>query len=476
MKSAFRTITFFVFAFVVLLSGFCQADVKLPSVFSEHMVLQRKFPIPVWGWAEKDEEVTVTLGERKATATADENGKWKVRLAAMEAVGPHELKVTGKNEVVIKNVLMGEVWVCSGQSNMEWPLTRALFPQIEIPAADYQQIRMYNVPHVISQEPKDDIDGAAWTVCTPDSAKGFSAVAYFFGRHLHKTLNVPVGLIGTNWGGTRAEAWTSREGLETDEDFKPILERAKDFKPKNPHQASVLYNGMLAPLMPYRIRGAIWYQGESNVSRAQQYAKLFPAMISDWRKNWGQDDFPFLFVQLAPYRYGKTDPIACAELWEAQNTTLKLENTGMAVINDIGDTRDIHPRNKQEVGYRLALWALANTYNQKELVFSGPLLKAQCIEDGYIRVFFRHVGGGLKTRNGQPPSHFQICGDDEEFVDAEAKIEGDTVVVSSPDVPEPIAVRFAWRDDAEPNLANKDGLPASAFRTDNFKMVTDGAK
>ena len=451
------------------------ADVRLPKVFGSHMVLQRDQSIPVWGWAEAEEEVTVTLGDKSAKDTADEDGKWRVRLPTMEAGGPYELKVAGKNEVKFEDVLIGEVWVCSGQSNMEWPLTRTLHPQVEIAVADYPQIRLFNVQHKITETPDEDCEGS-WQVCTPESAAGFSAVGYFFGRHLHKTLDVPIGLIGTNWGGTLAEAWTSREGLEGDEDFAPILERSKEFDPKNPNQASVLYNGMLAPLMPYGIRGAIWYQGESNVNRAQQYAELFPAMIKNWRKQWRQNDLPFLFVQLAPFRYADKDKRACAELWEAQLKTLKLENTGMAVTNDIGNVHDIHPRNKQDVGYRLALWALANTYGQDDIVYSGPLFKAQCIEEGQIRVYFKHLGSGLVTPRDETPSHFEICGEDEQFVSATAKIEGDSIVLTSEDIPEPIAVRYAWSDDAEPNLTNKEGLPASPFRSDNYKMVTDGAR
>lgn len=439
------------------------------------MVLQRGRSIPIWGWAEEGEEVTVSIGDKSSKDTADENGKWRVRLPKMEAGGPHEIVIKGKDEIKLADVMVGEVWVCSGQSNMEWPMTRTLASQAEIAVADQPKIRLFNVSHKIAEQPVDDCDGN-WAVCSPKSVSGFSAVGYFFGRHLKTKLDVPIGLIGTNWGGTRAEAWTSRKTLEREEDFAAILERGKEFNPKNPHQPSVLYNGMLSPIIPYGIRGAIWYQGESNVSRAQQYAKLFPEMIKDWRRNWGQQDFPFLFVQLAPFRYGKQDKKSCAELWEAQLRTLKLKNTGMAVTVDIGNVKDIHPRNKQEVGYRLALWAMANTYGEDELVYSGPLFKAQCAEEGQVRCFFKHTGSGLSTNNRKPPSHFEICGIDRNFVPANAKIDGDTVIVSSDEIEEPVAVRYAWADDAEPNLINKEGLPASPFRSDNYRMVTDGQR
>jgi sialate O-acetylesterase len=310
----------------------------------------------------------------------------------------------------------------------------------------------------------------------------FSAVGFFFARKLNAELDVPVGIVSTNWGGTRAEAWTSREALEADPEwFGPLLEANKEFKKGDPHQPAVLYNSMIAPLVPFAIRGAIWYQGESNVSRAEQYAKLFPAMIADWRKAFGQGDFPFLFVQLAPYQYGKGQNISntgqLAELWEAQLKTLSVSpHTGMAVTTDITTIGDIHPKNKQDVGLRLALWALGTTYGKSDLVYSGPLYDSMAVEDGKIRLKFKHVGSGLTASGDKPLSHFQIAGEDQKFVPATAEIDGETIVVSSPEVSKPVAVRFGWDDVAEPNLFNKEGLPASPFRTDNFPMVTAGRK
>jgi sialate O-acetylesterase len=299
-------------------------------------------------------------------------------------------------------------------------------------------------------------------------------VAYFFGRKLQKELGVPVGLINSSWGGTICEAWTSNEALQGEDDFKALLQRgAKDKNKKNPNRASVLYNGMIAPLIPYGIRGAIWYQGESNVGRAAQYAKLFPTMIRDWRNRW-DEKFPFLFVELAPFRYGGHDPQLCAELWDAQLKTLKnVEKTGMAVTTDIATLHDIHPPNKQDVGARLARWALAKTYG-RDLVYSGPIYKSMKIEGNKVRLAFDHVGGGLKTRDGKAPNEFQIAAAEGDFVPAQAKIEGDSVVVWSDKVSQPAAVRMGWRDTAQPNLMNEAGLPASPFRTDDRKLKTAG--
>jgi sialate O-acetylesterase len=304
----------------------------------------------------------------------------------------------------------------------------------------------------------------------------FSAVAYYFGRCLHKELGVPLGLLNTSYGGTLCEAWTSLEALQGKADFQPILERRQDAVTNNkpgPNYAARLYNAMLAPLIPYAIRGAIWYQGESNVPHAFQYRKLFPTMIQDWRRVWGQGDFPFLFVQLAPFRYSGRDIKDCAELWEAQLKTLSVPQTGMAVTMDIGDVRDIHPKNKQEVGRRLALWALAKTYG-KDMVHSGPLYRSMKIEGDKIRLAFDHIGGGLISRDGQPLADFTVAGEDQQFLPATAVIDGNEVVVHSQAVQAPAAVRFAWYDSAQPNLANKEGLPASPFRTDDWPAVTAG--
>ncbi len=452
------------------------AEVSLPKVFSDHMVLQQDREVPVWGKAEKGEKVTVTLGEAKAETTAGDDGRWSVKIQTPKGSDqPLKLVVEGTNKIEFNDVLSGEVWIASGQSNMEWSVSNSNNPKEEAEQAKYPQIRMITVQKNVQKDPLDDLTGS-WVVCTPEAVPHFSAVGYFFARKLHQELKVPVGIISTNWGGTIAEAWTSRETLESDPDFAPILDRAKNFNPGNPNQASVLFNGMLNPIKGYGIQGAIWYQGESNRDRAVQYAKLFPAMIKDWRKAWNQGDFSFHFVQLAPYKYDKNnDPQLLPELWEAQSRTLELTKTGMAVTTDIGDLADIHPRNKQDVGARLALWALANDYGQKDLVFSGPLYESSEIDGNKIRVKFKHAAG-LMAKSGEPQL-FTIAGDDQKFVPAKAKIEGESVVVWSDGVPKPVAVRYGWTEWAEPaayNLFNGAGLPASPFRTDSFDLKTKG--
>lgn len=457
-----------------LLAATSHADVRLPKVFGDHMVLQRNAQVAVWGWADAGEQVTVTLGSASATTQAGGDGKWQVRIATPDAGGPLELVVKGKNELKVTDVLIGEVWICSGQSNMEWSVAASQNAAEEAKNGEHPRIRMITVAKIPAEHPASDIMGQ-WQAASPQTVPQFSAVGYFFARHLEQELNVPIGMINTSWGGTICEAWTSREALQADADFKPLLDRASPFKAGQPNQAAALYNGMIHPLVPFGIRGAIWYQGESNVGRAVQYRKLFPAMIADWRQRFGQGDFPFLYVQLAPFKYGQ-DPRLLAEQWESQFKTLGVPNTGMAVTTDIGDVKDIHPRNKQDVGKRLALWALAKTYGKAELVYSGPLYDSQVREGSKVRIKFQHVGGGLIARDGKPLTHFQVAGEDQQFVEATATIEQDTVVVSSDKVAQPVAVRFAWDQMAEPNLANKEGLPASPFRTDDWRLLTTDAR
>lgn len=497
------------------------ADVRLPAILSDHMVLQAGKPASVWGWAAAGEKVSAELGGKKAETVANAEGKWSLKLQLPSGEGPFELNVRGNNQLTVHDVLVGEVWICSGQSNMEWTVSSSLNPGVEAQAADFPKIRHFKVKKNTSRTPLEDVEGT-WAVCSPTTVPQFSAVGYFFGRELHKKLNgVPVGLMGTNWGGTAAEGWTSRKTFESIPELKGLLEPAEarlaaydpavaqanyekqlvvwkeqaekakaEGKPEprkpgppqspatNPNFPANLYNAMIAPLLPLSIKGAIWYQGESNVPRAAQYRRLFPAMIANWRKDFAQGDFPFYFVQLAPFSYSRgnptADPTPCAELWESQLVTLRtVPNTGMAVTTDIGDIKDIHPKNKQEVGRRLALWALAQQYGKKDLVFSGPLYTTSTLDGSKVRIQFEH-GKGLKSRDGQPLSHFTIAADDKNFVPAQATIEGETLVVQSPAVSKPVAVRFAWRDDAEPNLVNGADLPASPFRTDSFPLVTEG--
>lgn len=461
---------------LALCAGSATAELKLASVFSDHMVLQRDREVPVWGWADAGGEVHVAIDGDVEQTKADEDGKWQVVVAPHQAGGPHKLIVeTDGDRAEVQDVYFGEVWVASGQSNMQWSVQQSANAQEEISAAIYPEIRMFAVPREPQAEPQEDTAGT-WHVTSPETVARFSAVGYFFARNLHQELDVPVGILHTSWGGTLVEAWTSREALKSNEAFQPILDRVEATDARQ-HRASHLFNGMVAPLIPYGIRGAIWYQGESNVGRAEQYASLFPTMIADWRSRWGQGDFPFYFVQLAPFRYGNHDPELLAELWDAQLKTLRsVANTGMVVTTDIATTDNIHPPNKQDVGKRLALWALAHVYGRDDVVCSGPIYKSHEVVGDKIRIEFDHVGGGLKARGGGELTHFTIAGENQEFVPAEAEIVADAIVVSSDEVKSPVAVRFAWNDTAQPNLVNESGLPASPFRTDDWQLKTHGRR
>ena len=462
-------------SFLLALATTAAAEVKLPSLFASHMVLQRDRAAPIWGTAAAGETVHVLLGKQLAKVKADDAGKWRAELRPQPAGGPHTIVIEGADSrIQIDDVYFGEVWICSGQSNMAWSVSRSTNAETEIAAADWPKIRFFKVPLVPAAEPQDDCAGR-WYVCGPKTVADLSAVGYFFGRELHKELDVPIGMLQTSWGGTLAEAWTSREALEAKENLKPILERIETVK-GDQNRASHLYNGMLHMLIPYGIRGAIWYQGESNVTRAEQYATLFPTMIGDWRARWGQGDFPFYFVQLAPFHYnGQPEPDFLAEQWDSQlKTHRSVPNTGIAVTTDIATLGDIHPPNKQDVGKRLALWALARDYGRSGLVYSGPLYRSHETEDGKIRIRFDHAGRGLSSRDGQPLTEFTVAGADQKFVPAEAQIDGDSIIVWSEEIAAPAAVRFGWRNVAQPNLMNKDGLPASPFRTDDWPLKTAG--
>lgn len=459
----------------VLIAASARAEIRLPSIFSDHMVIQQGERIPVWGWADPGVRVTVQLGNRKRSTRADDQGNWRVVLPPFRTGGPRmQLVVSGDNTVTINDVLVGEVWVCSGQSNMQWTVQASSDSDSIIAAADYPNIRMFTVRRETAEEPQVDCEGS-WVVCSPDTVAGLSAVGFHFARELYHDLDVPIGMIHTSWGGTPVEAWTTIETLQSDPLYEQIIDRAEKEMIRVEYRAAHLYNAMIAPLIPYRIKGAIWYQGEANVAHAWQYRELFPAMIGDWRREWGEGDFPFYFVQLAPFRYQRRDPRECAELRDAQVGALSLPNTGMAVLMDIGNPGNIHPRNKHDVGRRLALWALAKDYG-RDIVYSGPLYESMEVEGNRIRVSFSHTGSGLKTSDGEAPSHFQIAGIDRKFVEAEARLEGDSMVVWAEGVSAPVAVRYAWRDDAEPNLFNAEGLPASPFRTDGWPGMTNGRK
>ncbi|NCG27987.1 MAG: sialate O-acetylesterase [Verrucomicrobiales bacterium] len=461
------------------------ADVKLPNVIGSGMVLQRDMAVPVWGWAEAGEEVTVSFaGQTKKTKTGDD-GKWTVSLDPLKANGNGSaLTITGKNKITLENVLVGEVWICSGQSNMEWAIKQSMNPKEEAAAANYPQIRLFNVPgHTVSPLPKDEGAGQ-WQVCDPNSANNFSAVGYFFGRRLHKDLKVPVGWIGSNWGGTRIEPWTTLAGFESVPELSKIADQVKNYKQDTRvggGQPSAIYNSMVHPLTPFAMRGGIWYQGESNGNEGITYYQKKHALVNGWRKAFQNKDLAFYWVQLANFQKENDKPEGgdgWAKLREAHTQALDIPGTGMAVITDIGAANDIHPRNKQDVGWRLAQWALHQTYGQKDLVPSGPLYKSHKVEGKTIRLSFDHVGSGLIVgkKNGLEPTaevkdgkleHFSISGKDNKWVWADARIDGQTVIVESKEVTEPVAVRYGFTmNPAKANLYNKEGLPAGPFRTD----------
>ncbi|GAB4013819.1 sialate O-acetylesterase [Spirosoma migulaei] len=645
----------YLFVLGLLITHIALADVRLPNVFGSHMVLQRRKPVPVWGWADPGEKVTVTVNAQVKTAKAGKDGKWQITLDPMEAGGPYQFVVKGKkNTLTLDDVLTGEVWICSGQSNMEWSLNAAANAKTEIPTANYPNIRQLQVRKAVSLTPKDDILGN-WSVCTPETAPQFTAVGYFFAKQLQQELNVPIGLINTSWGGTHSETWTSREAMLSDPELNPAVanlpadfsatdqkqnERLKQLlqekqggmlpsvaeektwskvevndsqwltmklpqawefqgglpnfdgvvwfrreviipadadltnaklslgsiddidstfvngqfigfinsyntprsyklpdgalKPGrnviavrvndtgggggfigeagdmtlstaklnmplagdwryriarvgalaaggNPNTyATLLFNAMLKPLIPYAIEGAIWYQGESNAGRAYQYRKAFPLMIQDWRQRWGYD-FPFLFVQLASFNAANGDSqhgSSWAELREAQALTLQLPNTGMAVTSDIGERTDIHPKNKLDVGKRLAAEAMRVAYQKNDDASRGPQLEKMTVEGNRAMLTFRNIGTGLlaKDKYGYLKG-FEVAGADQKFYFAKAEIQGNSVVVHADSVTVPVAVHYGWADDnGEVNLYNKEGFPAIPFRTDTWKGITEAVK
>ena len=484
----------------VLATGLC-AEVRLPALFGDHMVVQRDLPIHVWGWADHGESVIVEFLGQEIPAVPSAGGRWEAYLDPAEAGGPFALTVRGNNTVTVEDIHVGEVWVGSGQSNMVWPLQRSRNAEEEIANASHPGIRYFKVELTTADTPQEDVRGE-WKVLSPATAAEFSGVAYFFARHLHGKLGVPIGVVQSAWGGTPAEAWTSLPTLKADPSLSGMVgefdreaeearapyakalanweKRAAEAKSagkeaprrpaqprglRNQHKPGALFNAMIAPLTPYPIRGAIWYQGETNGNRGQGliYRRLFRSMIEDWRQQWGLGPFPFLFVQLA--NYGRVPPTSTwPELREAQAMALGLAQTGMAVTIDIGNPTDIHPRNKQDVGLRLALAARAIAYGETNLESSGPVFRQVTREGGALRLWFDHAGRGL-TATGGPLVGFELAGTDGKFVEAEARIAGNTVLVLSRQVRSPIQARYAWADDPKGNLANAAGLPASPFRT-----------
>lgn len=495
MRNQARSISFLGLATAagMLLGYEAVAAPRLPGFFTDNMVLQRDRDVPVWGWADPGEAVAVAFAGQVTETVAAESGAWRVTLQSMSAsTNGNVLSVSSKSHpgtgaINLTNVVVGDVWICSGQSNMEWPLSKAANANAEVGSADYPMIRHMKVQNATADLPLTDLK-TAWQVCSPATAGGFSAVGYFFARHLHRDTGVPIGLIGSNWGGTKIEPWIPPDGFRAVPELAPIAALADALQPaaagKEHHAPARIYNAMIHPLIPFAIRGAIWYQGESNGSEGVSYYHKKQALIGGWRALWNQGDFPFYFVQLANYGRPTDDPMGgdgFSRVREAQRQSLSITNTGMAVIIDIGMASNIHPANKQDVGQRLALWALGNEYGRADLVFSGPLLKTSSVEQGSIRVTFDHAGSGLMAgiKHGVEPvaedpagglERFAIAGEDRQWHWAEARIDGtDSVIVSNPAVPAPVAVRYAFSNNPEGcNLYNREGLPASPFRTDDW--------
>ncbi len=655
MKKAIRWIILPIF---ILTTLNIRAEIKLPKILGSNMVLQRDVEFKIWGWADKNEKITIRFNGIVETTEADKAGNWLVTFPPMKAGGPYVMIIEGKNIIELKNILVGDVWICSGQSNMEWPLSSAKDAEYEMAGASYPHIRLFRAPHNIQYKPVKDVPEGEWKECVPDNVGDFSAVGYFFGRHIHKEINVPIGLLFTSWGGTNVETWTSTESISQVEGFKDRIADLERFNPDEiiaerkvkiekiladfgadgkgivdgkpiwadpdldiskwkdmelpqlwenagldgldglvwfrkefelpvdvaakgiilelgpiddsditwvngkkvgemkekyrdnriytvapeilnegrnvvavrvedyrgggglwgkPEQLKVrsenfeqslagtwkyrissldlkinisdfigpnsyptlLFNGMIHPFLNFTVKGVIWYQGESNASRAYQYRTLFPLMIKDWREKWNHPDMPFLFVQLANYQKPPVNPgeSEWAELREAQLMALSLSNTGMAITIDVGEADDIHPRNKQDVGKRLALAAMKIVYG-KDIVYSGPIYKSMQVEDKKVIIEFDHIGSGLKIcdRYGYLKG-FAVAGENQKFYWAKAYIMDNRVIVYSDEVEKPVAVRYGWADNPDDvNLYNQEGLPASPFRTDDWKGITYGNK
>lgn len=445
------------------------AEVKTHGLFTDNMVLQRDRKVSVWGTSDKPDPVTVKFADQSVTATPKE-GKWKVELAPLKAsAAPKDLVVTqGDQTLTKKNVVVGDVWLCGGQSNMQWEVHQSAGAEEAIAAGKNPNIRLYTVSREGAPAPRSEVNGSGWAEATPDTVKTFSAVGYYFGRDLQKAVDVPIGLISSNIGGTTAERWMSKEAIDGNPEIKDMT----------PTQGrNDLYNAMIAPLAPFGVKGAIWYQGESNADRPYNYRHVLAAMIKSWRDTFGQGDLPFFIVELAPFTPIVKGPID--QEWATVRESMqwianKVPNVDTVSIVDVGDEADIHPQKKQPVGARLAIAARAMAYGEK-ITPAGPEFSDASFKDGKAVIRFKNVGGGLKAKDGELKG-FTIAGEDKKFYNANAKIVGDTVEVTCDKVPKPAAVRFGWANYPVVNLWNKDGLPASTFRTDDWPVLKQDAK
>lgn len=454
------------------ISSATYSKIRLPAILSDNMVIQQQSKVNLWGWASPGEKIYITASWSTLTDTVVGSGdaKWQTAIQTPAAGGPYSITFKGSNTIVLRNVMIGEVWVCSGQSNMEWSGLNGL-PQIEaeLPNCSNENIRFFHIPKTTAEYPQEDCI-ATWTECKPETLRGFSAVAYFFGKKLQQQLNVPVGLINTSWGGTPAEAWTPKPLVEANPALSAAAAKIGSFPwwPTIPGRA---YNAMVAPITSFNIAGAIWYQGEANVGTASTYKQLMTTLIESWRKDW-KKDFPFYYVQIAPFAYGNKH--VGALLREAQTQTLTVPRTGMAVITDLVDNvKDIHPHNKLDVGNRLAAWALAETYGKKEIAYKSPMYKNMEINKNKITIYFDNIPNGLMLKGSEKKAtEFYISGEDKTFLPADVKIEGDHIVLSNKQIKKPVAVRFAFSNEAMANIFSTEGLPVNPFRTDNWEVDT----
>ena len=456
---------------LLFLATHASGNIRLPSAVASNMVLQQQSKVTLWGWADPGEKIIVSTSWNNAidsvVATGDAN--WKIKINTPVAGGPYTITLKGWSAIVLENIMIGEVWVCSGQSNMEWSSNQNL-KQImdELPNSSNTNIRLFHISKTTSNHPQDDLEGH-WKVCSPESLKGFSAVGYFFGKKLQHDLNVPIGLVNASWGGTPAEVWAPDDQVNNDNELKTAaaLQNKSKWWPVTP---GIAYNAMISPLTNFPIAGAIWYQGESNTGTAASYNKLFTTMIGAWRKAW-EKEFPFYYVQIAPYKYGNKN--IGALLREQQTKTLSYPNTGMVVITDlVDDIKNIHPQNKIDVANRLADWALAETYKQNIVAYKSPLFKKMEINKNKAILFFDNAPAGFMTKENKKATEFYIAGEDKNFLPADVKIEKDRIIVSHKQIKDPVAVRFAFSNTATSNLFSKEGLPVCPFRTDNWEADT----
>ena len=451
-----------------LISAAAFGNVRLPAVIGSYMVLQQKTDVTIWGWCDAAEKIKLrtTWDTTTYNAVGSSSAKWSLKIKTPAAGGPHQITITGNNNIVLEDVLIGEVWLCSGQSNMEMSVTWGLPYESDVKNATDKNIRFFYIPRTTAEYPQDDVK-AEWVVCNPDDMKRFTATGYFFGKTLRDNLSVPVGLINASWGGTPAEVWTPVEAINNIAVLKDAAAKltSSDWWPVTP---ALNYNAMIYPITRYNIAGAIWYQGEANVKTASSYTELLSTMIRSWRKAW-QKEFPFYFVQIAPYA-GYGDNSSSAFLREAQTKALSTPNTGMVVTTDLVDNiNDIHPKMKKEVGIRLANYALSETYGKQGLVYKSPSYQSIKVEKDRVHIYFDNADNGLMTKD-KMVNEFFIAGEDQNFRPANAKIEKNTVVVWNDSIKKPVAVRFAFRNASMPNLFSKEGLPVIPFRTDDWPV------